>query len=74
MLRKQRFSRFIFNSKLFIRHLHKRGNREQGTLNWEQGRIIDNFWIRIDFIFSLITLTVKQSNVLPGEWLKLGVS
>ncbi|NES05107.1 MAG: hypothetical protein F6K22_21135 [Okeania sp. SIO2F4] len=25
--------------------------KEQGTLNWEQGEVIDNLWIRIDLIF-----------------------
>ncbi|NET45178.1 hypothetical protein [Okeania sp. SIO2B3] len=30
------------------RHLQKRGNRQQ--LIWQQGEIIDNLWIRIDFI------------------------
>ncbi|NEP84255.1 MAG: hypothetical protein F6K39_42760 [Okeania sp. SIO3B3] len=32
-----------------ITHLLQK--REQGTGNRQQGRIIDNLWIRIDFLF-----------------------
>ena len=26
-------------------------SRKEGTLNWEQGEVIDNLWIRISSIF-----------------------
>ena len=39
----------IIQTNKLNRHLQKRGNREHRS--WEQGRIIDNLWIRIDFIF-----------------------
>jgi len=52
---------FLWSS--FIRHLQKRGNREQG-------RIIDNLWIRIDLIFhfwrSLLVALLRPSNVDPA--------
>jgi len=49
------------SSSIGIRHLRKRGNREQGTGKREQQERIDNFWMRIDLI-----LNFHQMSILKG--------
>ncbi|NEP90308.1 MAG: hypothetical protein F6K18_27700 [Okeania sp. SIO2C2] len=68
--------------ELEIRHLQKRGNREQGTGNPPlappppRRGVIDNFWIRIDFIFDFwrcLLASVASSTSENEVWVWDGV-